>query len=52
MVDRASDVDVQLGGANCVLDEHSVVGAFDLDDVPTGHARGLEVPRRILSTAD
>lgn len=50
--DRASDVNVQLGGANCVLGEHCVVGAFDLDDVPTDHARGLEVPRWILSTAD
>ena len=49
--DCASDLDVQLGSANGVVDAHRMIGPFDLDNVPTDHVRDRQIPRGILGTA-
>ena len=49
--DCASDLDVQLGSANGVVDTHRMIGPFDLDNVPTDHVRDRQIPRGILGTA-
>ena len=52
LVNRSGDLDVQLRASHRVVGEHSVVPAFNLDDVPADRVRDVSVPRRISRPAD